>query len=249
MEKEIKIPKNCPSCNSELERVKDQLFCRSLSCPAKSIKKVYNFAQKLKIKGLGEKRIAELEFEDINDIYEVPIEFYIDALGEKVGNTVFLEVTKSKDSSLEKLLPAFSIPLIGTAAACKLATNVNNISDINESVCSFAGLGEVATRNLLKWKEDFWDTKYIKLPISQSKAVKKVVVEQQGTVVVTGKIEGHTRSSIKQKLEELGYKLGTSVTKNTDYLVCEDNKPSSKLVKARELNINIMTLKELENAK
>ena len=247
MEKEIKIPKICPSCLSTLERVKDQLFCRNDLCSAKNSKKVYNFAQKMKIKGLGEKRIELLDFEDIKDIYLVPLEFYVDALGEKVGAKVFAEVEASKSSSLEQLLPAFSIPLIGTAAAAKLAGHVSQISHINKSVCEFAGLGEVATGNLLEWMSYEWNYNYSLLPIKLTTDVKRVVCNK-GTVVVTGKIEGHTRISIKERLEELGFKVTTSISKNTNYLVCEDLKPSSKLAKAKELGIDIKTLKELENA-
>ena len=53
-------PTNCPSCDSELEFVNDQLFCKNDSCPSQWDKKVVNFASSLKIKGLGPAAVSKL---------------------------------------------------------------------------------------------------------------------------------------------------------------------------------------------
>ena len=68
MLKEIIIPTHCPACNSELDTVKDQLFCRNPNCPAQSSKKVEHFAKTLKIKGLGAVTIEKLDLQDYHDI-------------------------------------------------------------------------------------------------------------------------------------------------------------------------------------
>ena len=65
----VKILKNCPSCNSDLIRIKDQLFCKNKTCPAINYKQVINYAKVLKIKGLGEKTIEKLSLKSISDIY------------------------------------------------------------------------------------------------------------------------------------------------------------------------------------
>ena len=59
-------------------------------------------------------------------------------------------------------------------------------------------------------------------------------------VVVTGKLELFTRSSINAKIEQLGAKAGSAVSKNTDYLICGD-KAGSKLSKAQELGITVLS--------
>ena len=60
------------------------------------------------------------------------------------------------------------------------------------------------------------------------------------TIAVTGKLESFTRDSINAKIESLGAKAGSSVSKNTDYLICGD-KAGSKLGKAREFDVEVIT--------
>ena len=60
------------------------------------------------------------------------------------------------------------------------------------------------------------------------------------TIVVTGKLESFTRDSVNAKIESLGAKAGSSVTRNTDYLICGD-KAGSKLGKARALGIKVLS--------
>lgn len=43
------------------------------------------------------------------------------------------------------------------------------------------------------------------------------------TLVVTGKVEPYTRDGINAKIYSLGAKAGSSVSKNTDYLICGEN--------------------------
>ena len=63
------------------------------------------------------------------------------------------------------------------------------------------------------------------------------------TVVATGKLENFTRDGINSRIESLGGIAANSVTRKTDYLIC-GNKPGSKLVKARELGITVLTEQE-----
>jgi len=60
------------------------------------------------------------------------------------------------------------------------------------------------------------------------------------TIVVTGKLESFTRDSINAKIESLGAKAGSSVTSNTDYLICGE-KAGSKLGKARALGVTVLS--------
>jgi DNA ligase (NAD+) len=60
------------------------------------------------------------------------------------------------------------------------------------------------------------------------------------TIAVTGKLECFTRNSINAKIKSLGAKVGGSVSKNTDYLICGE-KAGSKLSKAREYGITVLT--------
>ena len=63
------------------------------------------------------------------------------------------------------------------------------------------------------------------------------------TVVATGKLVHFTRSGINSKIASLGATAGSSVTRRTDYLICGE-KPGSKLAKAEEPGIPILTEQE-----
>ena len=59
------------------------------------------------------------------------------------------------------------------------------------------------------------------------------------TIAVTGKLESFTRESIIAKIESLGAKAASSVSSNTDYLICGE-KAGSKLSKAKALGIAVI---------
>ena len=63
------------------------------------------------------------------------------------------------------------------------------------------------------------------------------------TIVATGKLENFTRDDINSRIISLGATASNSVTHKTDYLICGD-KPGSKLVKAKELGITVLTVQE-----
>ena len=126
--REIIIPTHCPACNTALDIVNDQLFCRNSDCPAKSSKRVEHFAKTLKIKGLGKATLEKLDIQDYHDIYSFTKEEIVLLLdSEKLGEKLFAEIEKSKDADLTTLLPAFSIPLIGRSATNKLTRQISNI--------------------------------------------------------------------------------------------------------------------------
>ena len=64
-------------------------------------------------------------------------------------------------------------------------------------------------------------------------------------MVVTGSLKNYSRTEIKNKLESLGAKVSSSVSKKTSYvLVGED--PGSKRDKAIQLGVNIITEEAFE---
>jgi len=244
----IIAPTTCPSCGSELELVKDQLFCRSKNCPAQSTKKVEHFAKTLKIKGLGPKTIEKLGLYSIPDIYTISSNEINAVIGEKLGSKLLDKIEESKQMDLATLLAAFSIPLIGTTAANKLTFVVSHIDEINEDSCLKAGLGPKACSNLMGWMAtDFYgDLDSLPFDFKASEKSKTTVVENGKSVCITGKLNDYkNRTLAGDFLKSLGYKITSSVTKKTDFLVDEEGKQSSKRTKAESYGIPIVTIKEL----
>ena len=63
------------------------------------------------------------------------------------------------------------------------------------------------------------------------------------TIAATGKLVNFTRDGINRRIISLGGIAANSVTRKTDYLICGD-KPGSKLAKAKELGITVLTEQE-----
>lgn len=248
----IEIPTTCPSCESKLERVKDQLFCRNPNCGETQIKKVVNYAKVMKIKGLGEKTVDKLELRSIPDIYSLTLSAASAAIGEKLATKLMDEIEKSKVLTLDKFVAACSIPLIGATAGKKLLNVAANPFDITEENCKKAGLGDKATSNLLDWvaTEYMENLKELPLQFTESKVPEKAM-EGKYTVCITGKIQGYTKAKLAEYLSEFGVVVVDNISKKVDYLICNERKNSTKERKADELGITIFNLenfiKEINN--
>jgi len=242
--RQIVPPTNCPACNSVLEFVNDQLFCKNNECPAQSFKKIEHFAKTLKIKGLGPASIAKLGLEDYHDIYSLSqeeISLLLDS--EKLGTKLHAEIQKSKSVDLITLLPAFSIPLIGTSASNKLAKHISHLHEITPEICNEAGLGQKAASNLVDWLvNSFHANRYYDLPFSFSckKQIQVSQTDTKGTVCISGKLKSYpTKAAAQQVLEKYGFVVKDNLTKDVTILVNESGIESSKTKKATEMGITI----------
>ena len=238
----IKIPTTCPCCDYTLELVNDQLFCRNQACSAQLGKKLEHFCKSLGIKGMGAKTLEKLQLTDITEIYYLELDEITYVLGsEKIAVKLLDEIDKSRHSDLAAVLPAFSIPLVGNTAAQKISKVVKNIDEITPETCRQAGLGEKVTNNLISWLEtDFVEMREF-LPFSFKASNKPVANVSAESVCITGKLTSFkTKAEATKALEQAGFKVTESVTKQTNYLVDEDNKGSSKRTKADELGITII---------
>ena len=248
---EIIPPTNCPACNSVLEFVGDQLFCMNSSCSAKSAKRLEHFAKTLKIRGLGPSTIERLGLDDYEDIYSLTqeeISFLLDS--EKLGTKLHNEIQKSKSVDLTTLLPAFSIPLIGSSASNKLAKHISSINEITPEICSEAGLGPKAASNLMDWLVNtFHFQGYYNLPFTFTcnKRAEVTNTDTKGTVCITGKLKSYpTKAAAQQVLIKNGYLVKDNLTKDVTILVNESGIASAKTKKAEQMGITInQNLKEL----
>lgn len=237
----IIAPSNCPSCNSLLQWSNDQLYCRNSDCGVLLRKKVEHFASTMKIKGLGPSTIEKLNLSSIFDIYFLEEDEISKAVGsEKVAVKLIDEIEISKTKSLNVVLPAFGIPLIGKTATDKLSKVCSDIEDIDEDTCKLAGLGEKATSNLLNWleTEDF----YTFLPFDLKFEKPTTSRISRGVVCISGKLNSYsTKQQAQEDLERLGFTVKSSLTKDVTILVNESGKETSKTQKARESGVQIVT--------
>lgn len=231
----LEIIKNCPSCGTLLTRKGPNLFCTSTICKSKNMKIVENYAYKMNIMGLGPKTIERLNIDSIQDLYKLTETKIKSIIGEKLGDKLFLEIEKTKKTSLGKFLAACSIPLIGKVAGTKL--NYSSLEELKNNVGDT--LGTRATENLIKWINK---NKYLveSLPVSfsiENNNVNKTMFK----VCISGKIKGYTKLKIKEILSTHNVEVKDSVTKDLDFLITEENN-TNKVNKAIQYDIPIITL-------
>ena len=241
MLKKIIPPDTCPSCNSSLEWVNDQLYCVSPDCGSKLYKKIEHFAKTLKIKGLGPATIQKLDIKQFTDIYELEKAAMVSAIGERVTDKLLSEIERSKNSSLNEVLPAFGIPLIGKTASNKICNVVEYIDEIDVDTCEKAGLGPKATESLTSWLDT---VRYFDLPFEYKSEEQKQIeaVDLKGVVCISGRLTSFKTKALATKaLEEKGFVVKSSLTKDVTILINESGIASAKTQKAQDMGINIIT--------
>ena len=240
----ITPPTNCPCCDSILELVNEQLFCRNTKCPAQWSKKLESFSSTLKIKGLGPSTISKLGVESLPELYKLTVSEIQNRIhSEKLAEKLFDELEKSKSSKLVDILPAFSIPLIGRSASQKLCDTISHIDDISENSCTEAGIGPKASANLVNFMEtEFYPNRYIDtLPFNWNNKISKKK-EVTGVVCISGKLKSYpTKAHATKVLESYGFVVKSSLTKECTHLINESGIESAKTQTARDRGVLIIT--------
>jgi len=239
----ILAPEVCPSCGSPLEWRNDMLYCENILCPAQIQKRIEHFARSLKIKGLGPKSIEKLGLTSLLDIYNLSYYSIKGALSsEKLAIKLLREINHSRKASMNDVLPAFSIPLIGKTAATKLSSKIKSLFDLDEDKCKAAGLGPKATESLLSWYSNEFEDSLKKLPFDWQFQTPKIATETKGAVCISGKLSSFkTKAEATKALSYAGYVVKSSLTKDVIFLVNESGIESAKTKEARERGITIIT--------
>ena len=238
----IEAPTNCPSCSSVLEEVNYLLYCRNPHCGEKVLKLIEHFAKTLKIKGLGPATVAKLDIVSLEELYSLVYADFVERIGSEVLSVKLVdELERSKSAPLNVLLPAFSIPLIGKTASEKLSKVCEDIEEIDYDLCRKAGLGEKSTASLLNWIETGFYLQSM-LPFSFKFENNQTTNITHGTVCISGKLTSYkTKAEAHKKLQELGYTVKTSLTKDVTILVNESGVESAKTKKARDAGVQMIT--------
>jgi DNA ligase (NAD+) len=162
-------------------------------------------------------------------------------------------IETSRHTTLARILISLGVPGIGKSAAKDIVAVCNGDPDSflkmiedNYDWTQLDGFGEISA-NMMKHffsdEENIADFKEIVACCDIEKPTVKTVADNifnGKTIVVTGSLTHFTRDSINAKIESLGAKAGSSVSKNTDYLIAGE-KAGSKLAKAQSIGVKILT--------
>jgi DNA ligase (NAD+) len=187
----------------------------------------------------------------------------MDGFGEKSYQKIQESINRSRNTTFVRYVVAMDIPMIGRTASRVLDDyfkgDLQEFAKAAVDCFDFTVLtdfGETMSRNIREWFHNWenlklWKTLQEELHFEErsdkSMEMSDHVTEGNPfigcTIVATGKLESFTRDGINSKIISLGATAGSSVTRKTSYLICGD-KPGSKLAKAKELGIPILTEQE-----
>ncbi|MFA5987511.1 MAG: NAD-dependent DNA ligase LigA [Candidatus Paceibacterota bacterium] len=256
-EKDFHFPKKCPVCGSDVSRVKGEAAwrCTNKKCFAKEKRKLYYFASKkaFDIDGLGPKIIDLLvENQLISgpvDIFDLKEEDLVDlpGLGEKSAKNLLEAVDKARFVALPRLLISLSIDQVGEETAYDLAEHFETIEAVSrasvDDLQKINGVGSVVAESIFKWFNDSSNKKIIRDLLSKIKVGgrEKRKDDLAGkTFVVTGTLLSLSRDEAHKIIRDLGGDVSSSVSAKTSFVLAGDN-PGSKLQKAKELGVAVLT--------
>jgi NAD-dependent DNA ligase len=242
----IQAPTHCPSCNSSLVWQNHLLYCVDTSCGSQIQKKLEHFAKTLKIKGLGPSTLSKLGLDSLHGIYSLSeVDLALCLSSEKIAAKLYLEIQNSRQAPLNLVLPAFSIPLIGTTATTKLSSVISNIFELTEDKCSEAGLGPKATESLMDWFYMEFMGELEELPFNFSFTTVDTMnkpTETKGIVCISGKLKSFSSKDAASKyLEQHGYSVKSTLTKDCTHLINESGIESTKTKNARSKGVTVVT--------
>jgi DNA ligase (NAD+) len=257
-EKPFAFPEQCPVCGSETSRQEGEVDVRCVNpfCEAQLRERLAHFCsrQAMDIENAGPSLINQLVdrglVHDFGDLYALTSEKLesLERMAEKSAANVIEAIDRSRKAPLDRLIFGLGIPMVGTRTAKQLADEFGSLDEIaSAGVERLTQATDVGPRVAASVKEYF-----------EREAAKKIVEKLRGagvnmtqerrsegprpldglSFVITGALS-RPRDEIKRDIENAGGKVVSSVSKNTNFLVCGED-AGSKLEKANKLGVPVI---------
>ena len=260
-EQSFSFPTQCPACGSKVMRIEGEaaVRCTDNSCPAQLKRLVEHFVSRnaMDIDGLGPAIITQLVdrgiIADAADLYYLELSdmLKLDRMGPKLASNILAAIENSKGRGLDRLLNALGIRLVGERASRILAERFIDLDRlIGASKDQLTAIDEIGDKMADSITAFFKEKDNLALIEKLRSAGLDFTYKTSGqaidqgfsqmTFVLTGSLQKLKRDQAKAIIEERGGKVSGSVSKKTDYVLAGD-KAGSKLDRAKELNIKIIT--------
>ena len=261
---EFEMPSVCPVCGAPVvqEPGEAAFRCTGAECPAQLLRSITHFAGRdaMDIDGLGPAVVQLLVEQKLAaspaDLYTLRLTDVasLDRMGRRSAKKLLEAIEKSKQQPLSRLLYAFGIRQVGQKAAGLLARQFGSMDRLQEAtreeLCAIPDIGEITAESLCRWLESAQGQHLIarlrEAGVNMTQPDEQLSHRLEGqTFVITGTLEKRSRQEMTQFIQQHGGKVSGSVSKKTDYLVAGED-AGSKLQKARELGVPVLTEGELE---
>ena len=253
------LPKTCPVCGAPVERDEDGAFlrCTGAECPAQLSRNIAHFVSRdaMDIDGLGaaivESLIAQNLIRSPADIYYLTLE-EISGLwksGTTAAKKLLAAIESSKQQDVSRLIYALGIRQVGAKTGKSLASFFGSLDKLMEAsleeLTQVPDIGSITAESIYNWFRQPQSQHLIRRlrEAGVNFESKRIVTDTRfagKTIVLTGALSRFTREEATEKIELLGGKAASSVSKKTSFVVAGEN-AGSKERKARELGIPVLT--------
>jgi DNA ligase (NAD+) len=261
-------PTTCPVCSSELDRPEGEAVwrCINATCEALVVGKMIHFVSKnaMNIDGFGEAYIERFYKEgmlhSLADIYRLDYKTiaFFEGFGNRSAEKLQTAIEKTKNNPAHRLLFALGIRHIGRTNSKILMAEAKKIQDLAnwslEQLCELRDIGPIVAQQVVDLFSrpetiallDEFETLGVNVYQLESEKKKEVALDAPlagKTVVFTGTLTQIKRDQAKELVANAGGKAVGSVSSKLSYLVAGE-KAGSKLTKAQDLGISILTEQE-----
>lgn len=253
------VPSDCPSCDEKVVVDDIRLRCVNPACPAQIKEQILNYIQKIGIDDLSSKRLDELIkagfVRSIPDLYKLTKDdlLSLDKVKDKLADKLLSAIEKSKNVDLITFLGSLGIQG-GAYNKCEkvVLAGYNTLEKVKsitpEKLQEIEGFAEKsATEFYSSFKEKeglIKDLEENGFEFKESSVKDSAITSKK--FCITGSLS-RKRADIEKDIRDNGGIVVGSVSKNTDYLLTNDeNSLSSKFKKAKSLNIPIINEESLK---
>ena len=254
----------CPECNTELERQEGeaQHYCtNTYGCKPQVAGRIQHFISRkaMDIEGLGGETVLLLVnsglISNYADLYKLKKKdvLPLERMADKSADNLIKGIEESKKIPFERVLFALGIRFVGETVAKKLARTFKSIDALaragKEELVAVEEIGERIADSVIEFFDSEINTKIIenlrksgiKLEISAEQLANQTDKLKGMSFVVSGVFETISRTELKKAIEDNGGKVSSSISSKTSYLVAGDKMGPSKLKKATDLNVPIIS--------
>ena len=259
-EEVVEKPSSCPVCGSELLVEDIMIKCQNLECDARVVNSIMYATSKkaLNIDGLGIKIVETLYknslIKNLNDIFTLERDelLKLEGFKDKKVDNLLKSIQGAKGCECRRFINALAIEHVGEVGSKVLCEkfSLDFVNATKEQILELDGFGEEMAESIVEFVRvnyDFIQT--LKKHLNPQEQVIKDEAKDNPfkgkTVVLTGTMSV-SRSEIKLMLEDLGAKVGSSVSKKTDYLIYGED-AGSKYDKAVKLGVTTLDEISMKN--
>jgi len=258
----FELPTRCPVCGSAIERPEQEIVARcsgGLFCAAQRKQALLHFCGRraMDIEGLGERLVDQLV--DSN-LVRTPADLFslnrqtlsgLERMGEKSAANLLEAIDRSRRTTLARFIFALGIRHVGEATAQALASHLGSLDGLldcdEQGLLQVPDIGPVVARSIRAFLDEAHNREVIdaliragvRWPPPERPRTRAAGALQGRSFVISGTLPSLTRIQAGQMIEAAGGRVGSSVSRKTDYLVAGEG-PGSKLDRARALGVPVL---------